>query len=132
MNIVHRLRKSGLKIRIEHRRRYFDPVNKRYSFLTKYERSLSPLPVYVTMMATGGNTTVTVTDPTTGITTQGVSKCSKHDLYEKRTGVIFALNKALGGTSQLGAVKEQLEFPFVETLGCGCGLVEVCPTCKCH
>lgn len=90
------MRLGKYKVRIEHRRRYFDPVNKRYAFLTKYEKSISALPDYVTMTATGGYTTVTVTTPD-GITTQGIAKCSKYELYEKQVGVYLALKRALGG-----------------------------------
>lgn len=132
MNTVHQLRLAGYKVRIEHRRRYFDPVNKRYVFLTKYERSISALPDYVTMLATGGYTTVTVTNPGK-ITTQGVSKCNKQDLYEKRVGVYIALNEALGKPKHK---LEQLEFPFVyspnDDGGEGCDCSTVCPACKCH
>ena len=130
MTTVHQMRKNGYKIRIEHRRRYFDPVNKRYSFLTKYERSLSALPEYVTMMATGGFTTVTVTN-LDKVTTIGISKCNKHDLYEKRVGVYIALNEAMGISK---STVEQLEFPFVEELEqpLGCGHTKVCERCKCH
>ena len=128
MNTIHQLRKLGMKVRIEHRRRYFDPVNKRYAFLTKYERSISALPDYVTMLATGGYTTVTVTNPD-NVTTQGISKCNKDDLFEKRVGVYIALDEALGKPN---TEIKQLEFPFVNTLNNGCDCSTACSNCKCR
>lgn len=117
MNItVHQLRKQGFKVCIEHRRRYFDVVNKRYTFLTKYEKSISELPSYVTMTAAGGLTTITLTTPD-GITGTGQARCSKHDLYDKKVGVRLALHNALvsvaGGTIT-PPDEEQLTFDFYD------------------
>jgi len=115
---VHQLRKQGFKVCIEHRRRYFDVVNKRYTFLTKYEKSISELPEYVTMTATGGITTITITTPN-GITGSGQAKCSKCDLYNKKIGVKLALHNALvvvSGTTHTEEppCEEQLTFPFYD------------------
>ena len=124
MNTVHWLRTHNYKVRIEHRRRYWDPVNKRWSFLTRYERGISALPEYVKMVATGGYTTATVTHPinadnTFSITTVGIAKCSKHDLYNKKVGVTLALEEALGGALPDEQVNEQ----------CDCDTI--CKNCKC-
>lgn len=121
------MRLGKYKVRIEHRRRYFDPVNKRYAFLTKYEKSISALPDYVTMTATGGYTTVTVTTPD-GITTQGIAKCSKYELYEKQVGVYLALKRALGGEGE-GDFPKQSEFEFVKEIDNKCG---GCHNCQCN
>lgn len=134
MITVHALRKSGYKVRIEHYRKYFDPINKRYCYLTKHLRELSELPSYVTMKETSGYTVVTITN-TEGITTQGKSECSKHDLYEKKTGVRIAMDIALKemGEYIMGRgvppnEDPQLVFPFYNECHC----TTKCTLCNCE
>ena len=134
MNTVHQLRKADYKVRVEHRRKYWDPINKKWLYLTKYEHSLSALPNYITMESTGGYTTVTITTPD-GLTTQGISKCSKYDKYEKKLGVALALQEALLGVLAPKQEDKQLEFSFVNQLnnnGCHNGHCQSkCSNCEC-
>ena len=106
MNRVHSLRKSGNKVSVTHRRRYFDPVNKRWSMLSRYERSLAPLPDFVTADVRGGETVVSVRTPF-GFEFTSVAKCSKKDVYVRSVG----LNNALDGI-----LKESLTAPTVTTV----------------
>jgi len=91
MVTVHQLRQSGVKVRVTHKRRYFDPVNKRWALLTDYERSLAPLPDFVKAHEKGGLTIVNVTTPNGG-EFEGQSNCSKKDVWVRKDG----LNRALG------------------------------------
>jgi len=92
MNRVHSLRKSGNKVSVTHRRRYFDPVNKRWTLLSRYERSLAPLPNFVTPDVRGGETEVCIRTKD-GRELRSVAKCSKKDVYVRSVG----LNTALDG-----------------------------------
>lgn len=92
MNRVHSLRKSGNKVSVTHRRRYFDPVNKRWSVLSRYERALAPLPDFVTADVRGGETEVSLRTKE-GRELTAVAKCSKKDIYVRSVG----LNTALDG-----------------------------------
>jgi hypothetical protein len=94
LNTVHSLRKAGNQVRVNHKRRYFDPVNKRWSYLTQYERSLSFLPDYATVHAKGGFTEVSILTKR-GAEINGVVKCSKNDAYVKKVGVRLAIESAL-------------------------------------
>ena len=94
---VHQLRVRGNKVKVEHKRRYFDPVNKRYVFLTDYERSLSALPPYVEVEATGGVTFVTITLKRSGNELVGTAVCSNKENYCRKTGVALAIERALNG-----------------------------------
>lgn len=92
MNRVHSLRKSGNKVRVTHRRRYFDPVNRRWTLLSRYERALAPLPSFVTADVRGGETEVSLRTKE-GRELTSVAKCSKKDIYVRSVG----LNTALDG-----------------------------------
>jgi hypothetical protein len=92
MNRVHSLRKSGNKVSVTHRRRYFDPVNRRWSVLSRYERALAPLPDFVTADVRGGETEVSLRTKE-GRELTAVAKCSKKDIYVRSVG----LNTALDG-----------------------------------
>lgn len=106
MNRVHSLRKSGNKVSVTHRRRYFDPVNKRWVLMSRYERSLAPLPDYVKPDVRGGETVVSVRNRF-GLEFTSVAKCSKKDVYVRSVG----LNNALDGI-----LKESLTAPTVTTV----------------
>lgn len=101
MITVKSLRQSGLKVRVCHRRRYFDPVNKRWTFLTKYERSQVPLADYVKMHEKGGITEVTVTVAGSKDFT-ALAECSKKEAYNRRRGVGIALGLILNDVNQSG------------------------------
>lgn len=90
---VHELRKVGLKVRVEHRRRYYDPVNGRWSYLTRYERENSELPEYVRMHEKGGKTVVQLN--VKGTEYVGIADCSKNDSYNRRLGTKIALGRAI-------------------------------------
>ena len=90
MKTVHQLRKEGNKVQVFHKRRYYDPVNKRYWFLTAYDRSVSALPDYVKMEQKGGETTIIINNELVGM-----SDCSRKDNYCKKAGVKLALQRAL-------------------------------------
>lgn len=92
MNRVHSLRKSGNKVSVTHRRRYFDPVNRRWTMLSRYERALAPLPEFVTADVRGGETEVSLRTKE-GRELKSVAKCSKKDIYVRSVG----LNTALDG-----------------------------------
>jgi hypothetical protein len=94
MNRVHSLRKSGNKVSVTHRRRYFDPVNQRWAVLSRYERSLSPLPEFVTVDQHGGETEVTLRTKD-GRELRSIAKCSKKDAYVRSIGLNFALDGLL-------------------------------------
>lgn len=98
---VKSLRQSGLKVRVCHRRRYFDPVNKRWTFLTKHERGQVPLPSYVKMHEKGGITEVTVTVAGSK-DFLAVADCSKKEAYNRRRGVEIALGRILNDANQSG------------------------------
>lgn len=87
---VHSLRKSGHKVRVNHRRRYFDPMNRRWCLLTEYERTLAPLPDFVKPDCKGGETEVSVTSRS-GVDYHGVAKCSKKDAFNRKVGVSQAI-----------------------------------------
>lgn len=92
MNRVHSLRKLGYKVSVTHRRRYFDPVNRRWSMLSRYERALAPLTDFVTVDVRGGETEVSIRTKA-GQELTSVAKCSKKDVYVRSVG----LNAALDG-----------------------------------
>ena len=94
MITVHTLRKAGNKVRLEHRRRYFDTVNKRWSFLTKWERDLSNLPKSVEVDAKGGITNLILTTRD-GVTIETSAECSKKEAFDRKRGVAIALGRAL-------------------------------------
>ena len=100
---VHQLRALGHKVRVEHRRRYYDVVNNRYSFLTNYEYSLisDHAGLVVGPFATGGITTIDILFAT-GKVTEGVAECSKKENYCLKRGVAIALERALASTSACG------------------------------
>jgi hypothetical protein len=106
MNRVHSLRKSGNKVSVTHRRRYFDPVNKRWTLLSRYERSLAPLPAFVQPDVRGGETEVCLRTKD-GLEVKSVAKCSKKDVYVRSVG----LNSALDGL-----LKETVNSPTVTTV----------------
>jgi hypothetical protein len=87
---VKDLRRAGRHVQCWHRRRYYDPVNKRYVFLTAYERKISTLPEYVKMCETGGETLVIIDDKWVGF-----AECSKKDNYCKKAGVALALSRLI-------------------------------------
>jgi hypothetical protein len=91
---VHSLRKSGHKVRVNHRRRYFDPVNRRWCLLTEYERSLSHLPDFIQPDCKGGETEVSITSKA-GEDFVGVAKCSKKDAFNRKIGVSQAISAIL-------------------------------------
>jgi len=91
MNRVHTLRKAGNKVSVTHRRRYFDPVNKRWTMLSRYERSLAPLPDFVTADVRGGETEVSLRAKD-GRELKSVAKCSKKDIYVRSVGLNIALD----------------------------------------
>lgn len=99
MITVKSLRQSGVKVRVNHRRRYFDPVNKRWTFLTKYERSISKLPDYVKMHEKGGTTEVTVTI-NGNKDFQSIAECSKKEAYNRRRGVEIAIGRILNDVNE--------------------------------
>jgi len=90
---IHNLRLAGFKVNINHRRRYFDKANKRYVFLTDYEKSLSPL-VGVPPEQKGGRTEIKLID-VDGKEVYAVAECSKKEAYNKKTGVQIAVGRAL-------------------------------------
>lgn len=94
MNRVHSLRKSGNKVSVTHRRRYFDPVNKRWAVLSRYDRALAPLPEFVVVDVRGGETEVSVRMKS-GREFVYVAKCSKKDIYVRSVGLNAALDGVL-------------------------------------
>lgn len=87
---VDSLRKSGHKVRVNHRRRYFDPVNRCWCLLTEYDRSLLPLPDFVKPDSKGGETEVFITSRA-GTNYIGVAYCSKKDAFNRKVGVAHAI-----------------------------------------
>lgn len=85
---VKDLRRAGRHVQVWHRRRYYDPVNKCYVFLSNYERKLSALPEYVKKCEKGGETIVIVDNKWVGF-----AECSKRDNYCKKEGVSLALSR---------------------------------------
>lgn len=102
MVTVHSLRQAGHKVRVNHQRRYFDPVNKRWSFLTEYDRTMSALPNYVSVDAAGGVTLVQVTPKGSVVTFDAVAECSKKDAYNRKRGVAIALGRIKTQTDTQG------------------------------
>ena len=102
MNRVHSLRKSGNKVSVTHRRRYFDPVNNRWAVLSRYERSLTPLPDFVSVDVRGGETEVSLRTKE-GRELKSVAKCSKKDVYVRSIGLNTALDQLL-----IASIKETL------------------------
>lgn len=102
MNRVHSLRKLGNKVRVTHRRRYFDPVNNRWAMLSRYERSLTPLPDFVSVDVRGGETEVSIRT-NSGVEIKAVAKCSKKDIYVRSVGLNSALDRLL-----IASIKETL------------------------
>ena len=100
MNRVHSLRKSGNKVSVTHRRRYFDPVNRRWSMLSRYERALAPLPDFVTADVRGGETEVSLRTKD-GRELTSVAKCSKKDIYVRSVGLNTALDGLLFEATKL-------------------------------
>jgi len=96
---VHSLRKAGNKVRIQHKRRYFDPSNKRWVFLTKYERSLSELPGHVQLEGKGGVTSIELTTKD-GKNLASLAECSKKDGYNRKLGISIALGRILNEANQ--------------------------------
>ena len=90
---VYNLRKNGYRVRINHRRRYFDRANKRYVFLTDYEKSLSPMSG-VPPEPKGGITIINLTTPE-GDELHGEAECSVKDCYDRKLGVSLALARAM-------------------------------------
>lgn len=91
---VHSLRKAGNKVMVLHKRRYFDPVNRRWELLTQYQRDLSAIPSFVTAEPRGGVTEIRLTTPS-GVDIVAESRCSKNEGYNKALGVQIALGRAL-------------------------------------
>ena len=91
---VHSLRKSGHKVHVNHRRRYFDPVNRCWCLLTEYDRSMSPLPDFVKPDSKGGETEVFITSRA-GANYIGVAYCSKKDVFNRKVGVAHAISSIL-------------------------------------
>ena len=108
MNRVHSIRKSGNKVSVTHRRRYFDPVNRRWSVLSRYERALAPLPDFVTADVRGGETEVSLRTKD-GRELTSVAKCSKKDIYVRSVGLNTALDGLLfEATKTVTASPEQV------------------------
>lgn len=94
MITIKSLRQAGNKVRVTHRRRVFDYVNRRWSLLTKHEHQLSELD-RVPVDAKGGVTEIELTTKD-GVTVTGVAECSKLDGFNRKVGLIKALGRALG------------------------------------
>ena len=95
MATVHSLRNSGHKVRVNHNRRYFDPVNKRWAFLTKHDRSISELPDYIVVDVAGVYTEIAVTPKDSETTFTALSECSKKDAYNRKRGVSIAIGRII-------------------------------------
>jgi len=93
MITIKSLRQAGNKVRVTHRRRVFDNVNRRWSLLTKHEHTLSQLDK-VPVDAKGGVTEIELTTKN-GKTITGIAECSKKDGFNRKFGVIKALGRVL-------------------------------------
>jgi len=91
-NTVHQLRKEGYKVSVNHRRRYFDTINKRWVYLTGYEYSLLNNQYLNGPSAVGGYTYISVTDPN-GNESTAESRCSNKENFCKKAGVKIALER---------------------------------------
>ena len=78
---VESLRKAGCKVGVRHQRRY-------------NHKLVSPL------LPRGGRTTVTITSSCGQNTVVGKARCSKEDIYCKRTGVEIAMGRAIEKINQ--------------------------------
>jgi len=99
MITIHSLRKAGNKVMVLHKRRYFNPVNRRWELLTQYQRDLSAIPSFVTADPRGGVTEIRLTT-TTGVDIVAESRCSKSEGYNKALGVKIALGRVLNEANQ--------------------------------
>jgi hypothetical protein len=74
--------------------------------MSRYERSLAPLPDFVKADVRGGETEVCIRTPF-GFEFKSVAKCSKKDVYVRSVGLNNALDELL---------KESLKAPKVTTV----------------
>jgi hypothetical protein len=89
---VHQIRKAGNKVHVEHRRRYYDKINKQYVYMTAYEYTLVNPRFIEGPLATGGLTKLYITFKT-GYECGAEARCSLKDNYNKKLGVNIALDR---------------------------------------
>lgn len=96
---VHELRKSGLKVKLSHHRKFFryDPfTGKKHEVVVPWHLKEVEFKDYF-LDARGGETHVIITDPNKteeGLT--GVSVCSNDDHFCRKDGIKKAIARALG------------------------------------
>lgn len=98
---VESLRKSGNKVMVNHRRRYFDKNNNRWMNLTRYEFEQSALSKDTFMSERGGCTEVFITTKD-GKNFEALAECSKSDMYDRKIGVRIALGRAVSEMANSG------------------------------
>ena len=89
---VKDLRQQGNKVRVTHRRKYYDPINKRNFLLSDHEFDTLHFENKLIKNQRGGSTTIEVTTQE-GTNHVGFALCSKHDNFCKKTGVYVALGR---------------------------------------
>jgi hypothetical protein len=81
MTNIKQLRQAGYKVRVLHKRNY-NTIQR----LGGYSKEVAPK---------GGETYIEITTPDKRLTTAGASLCSDKDLFNRRTGNIIALGRAI-------------------------------------
>jgi len=81
MTNIKQLRQAGYKVRVLHKRNY-NTIQR----LGGYSKEIAPK---------GGETFIEITTPDKSLTTAGASICSDNDLFNRRTGNMIALGRAI-------------------------------------
>ena len=98
MNTIKQLRQAGYKVRVMHRRNY-NQIQK----IGGTSKQISPK---------GGDTMIEITTPDRTITTLGASICSDKELFNRRTGNIIALGRAIKAMQDRGHILTIQDEPF--------------------
>ena len=88
MKSIKQLRQNGYKVRVLHKRNY-NTIQK----IGGISKEVSPK---------GGETFIEITTPDKTITTAGASICSDKELFNRRTGNIIALGRAIKSMEDRG------------------------------
>lgn len=88
MNNIKQLRQAGYKVRVLHKRNY-NTIHK----IGGSHKEVAPK---------GGETFIEITTPDKSLTTAGASICSDKELFNRRTGNMIALGRAIKSMEDRG------------------------------
>jgi hypothetical protein len=98
MTNIKQLRQAGYKVRVLHKRNY-NKIQK----IGGISMEVAPK---------GGETFIEITTPNKAITTAGASICSDKELFNRRTGNIIALGRAMKAMEDRGHIITTQDEPF--------------------